>query len=289
MAETDYPRNFSAFTGLIAPYTVPDTSSLAQEISDSAIITALSFISTNDNVCDIWFKAALSTGDEAILDALVAAHTGEPLIDLTPMQVRVVENNLLDPATSLTITGGHHTVIKAGQSITEHTITYPYEIDVVAARYFVPSDDANVKDGDRFDVIGIPGGDPFVGYVTADTAQDETVIPVSNTVFEYLRHGLDFKFDSHDTLYNIVSVDTVAKTLTLSTGLTQAVSVGDLIRIRRFMCRDLHPVKGVVSTIGDLSTGSAGLCANAKMIIRYTPETVPAADFTVSFEWIYSY
>lgn len=55
------------------------TDRLLQEIQVSAIVTAMDYINTAGDACDIWFKAALSSGDEDILDALVAAHSGEPL------------------------------------------------------------------------------------------------------------------------------------------------------------------------------------------------------------------
>ena len=55
---------------------------LTLEIHESAIVTALDGINTSGDVCDIVFKAALSTDDEIILDALVASHSGEPLPDI---------------------------------------------------------------------------------------------------------------------------------------------------------------------------------------------------------------
>ena len=59
---------------------------LTQQITASDIVTALDYVSTSDDVCDIWFKAALSSGDETILDGLVAAHSGEQPDDpVTPV------------------------------------------------------------------------------------------------------------------------------------------------------------------------------------------------------------
>ena len=52
---------------------------LISEISGSAIVAAPDHIDTEGDVCDIWMKAALSEGDETLLDGLVAAHSGEPL------------------------------------------------------------------------------------------------------------------------------------------------------------------------------------------------------------------
>lgn len=285
MADTAYTYSISADF----PNGKVDSARLQQEIRASAIVTALAGISTGGDICSILFKAALSAEDETILDGIVATHSGEPLVDTTPMPVKIVENNLLNPDTALSETDGHDVVIKAGQSLTEQDITYPYELDVLAARYWVATDNDNVKAGDRFDIVGIPGGDPFVGYVTDNVAQGETVIPASETAFDYLRHGMMLKFESHAKIYRILDDDPVAGTLTLSEGLEQAITVGDLIYVRRALCANMNVKKGVVVTIGDLNPGSAGLCANAKLHIMYYPESQPSADFTLCFELIYSY
>ena len=60
------------------------TDSLAQQIQQSAIVTALDYISTAGDNCDIWFKAELSAGDITILNGIVAAHTGVPLPNNQP-------------------------------------------------------------------------------------------------------------------------------------------------------------------------------------------------------------
>lgn len=72
MTETTYTYSISEdFLNSIV-----DTSSLTTEIHGSAITIALDHIDTNDGYCDIVFKAALLPGEEAILNGLVAAHTG---------------------------------------------------------------------------------------------------------------------------------------------------------------------------------------------------------------------
>lgn len=262
---------------------------LKAEIEASAIVTALSVISTLGDVCTIFFKAALSSGDETILDGLVAAHSGEPLEPEMPVQpVKIITANLLNPVSSLSATDGHDVTVKAGQLVTEHDISYPYAIDALAARYYVPSaSPASVED--RFDVIGIPGGDPFVGYVMDNVAQGETVIPVSETAFGYLRHGLYLKFASHDKIYKIKAENPDAGTLTLFEELEQAILLGDLIHIRRMLMSNLQVAKGIERSLGDLSEGSSGLCANAKLRIRYRSAAAPTEDFVLSFELIYSY
>ena len=56
-----------------------NSAALIFEISSSAIVTAPDHVDTEGDVCDIWMKAALSEGDETLLDAVVAAHMGASL------------------------------------------------------------------------------------------------------------------------------------------------------------------------------------------------------------------
>jgi hypothetical protein len=65
---------------------------LTIEIAESVIVTALGGISTSGDVCDIAFKADLSSGDEVVLEALVAAHSGDPLPDVH--EVRAADGKL---------------------------------------------------------------------------------------------------------------------------------------------------------------------------------------------------
>ena len=76
MAATKYTFALSSF-----PNGACATDRLQQEIRASEILTALDRIDTAGSDVDIWFRDALSTGDETILGALVAAHSGAPLPD----------------------------------------------------------------------------------------------------------------------------------------------------------------------------------------------------------------
>lgn len=58
-----------------------DPSRLEREIRASSITTALDYINTSGDDCDLWFKASLDSGEVATLDGLVAAHSGERLPD----------------------------------------------------------------------------------------------------------------------------------------------------------------------------------------------------------------
>lgn len=78
-----------------------DPARLQNEIRASDIVTALCYISTSGDACDCFFKADLSVGDKATLDAIVAAHSGEPLapvpeykVDSQGRQIMVESPNL---------------------------------------------------------------------------------------------------------------------------------------------------------------------------------------------------
>jgi len=85
MAMTKYSYTIStAFPGAKV-----ESSRLTTEIGASTIVTALDHIDTAEGICDIWFKAPLSGGDETLLAGLLAVHSGEALTDVrvTRMQL----------------------------------------------------------------------------------------------------------------------------------------------------------------------------------------------------------
>ena len=73
---------------------------LASELRASAIVTALDNIETAGDVCDLWFKDELSSGDEIILDAVVAAHQGEVRPDLKISYAQGIGAFVPDPSGS---------------------------------------------------------------------------------------------------------------------------------------------------------------------------------------------
>ncbi len=79
MASTKYTKSISSDF----PNQKVNAGRLATEIQASAIVTALDYISTSGDDCDIWFKAELSEGDQTTLTSVCAAHSGEPLADPT--------------------------------------------------------------------------------------------------------------------------------------------------------------------------------------------------------------
>lgn len=66
-----------------------DPGRLSYEIAQSAIVTALDHIETTSSPANttVYMKAALSGGDETILDGLVTAHVNEPLPEDAPVLI----------------------------------------------------------------------------------------------------------------------------------------------------------------------------------------------------------
>jgi hypothetical protein len=61
------------------PNHLVESTRLTLEVQASSIVTAIQHIDTGGDDCDIWFKDALVVGDKAVLDGLVAAHSGAPM------------------------------------------------------------------------------------------------------------------------------------------------------------------------------------------------------------------
>jgi len=66
-----------------------NSAALEDEIRSSNITTALDYTSTLGTDIEIWFKDALSTGDETALDTLVGSHTGETLLEEEVKKVEI--------------------------------------------------------------------------------------------------------------------------------------------------------------------------------------------------------
>lgn len=71
---------------------------LTQEIQQSAIVTALDHINLFGSALDVLFRADLSDADKIILDNLIAAHGGQPLLQ------NVIQNVAVQSQPAITIT-----------------------------------------------------------------------------------------------------------------------------------------------------------------------------------------
>jgi hypothetical protein len=94
------PTQYSFTISTAFPSAKVDASRLTNEIYASSIVTALDHIDTSGDACDVWFKDALSGDDQAVLNGIVAAHSGEPVPDNTPQKVQLYVGEIAVPATA---------------------------------------------------------------------------------------------------------------------------------------------------------------------------------------------
>jgi hypothetical protein len=198
-----------------------------------------------------------------------------------PMPVKNIDTQGLDPETALSCTEFIEVGVHSGEPVSEGLISYPFPVDVAAARYVM--DDSHYEYGDKFDVFGIPAGDPAIGGVTAPASQGDTSVHVSSTVFQYARHGMYLKFQGHDDEYRIESMDSEAGTVELMAPLEQAAGAGETIQVRRPFLINGWVTESILYPIGDLTSGSSKMDAGDSIRIRYYHKTTPTEDYVLPF------
>jgi len=154
-----------------------DSDRLTLEIQNSAIITALDYIETDGDSCDIWFKAELSPGDQSILSTVVANHSGEPLPEPTTdvniksqdasLDLHTVDHGFQDLTGYNVYLPGHRFVATAGQ-INNFDVSYEVDYKLQGMEFQLGG---NPADGDRIsiqlvDVDGIvyPAGTVLITF-----------------------------------------------------------------------------------------------------------------------------
>lgn len=113
-----YTYNYSDFL-----YNKVNLSSLSGEIVGSSITIALDYINSDASNVDIWFKATLPGADVTTLSGIVAAHDGEPPIELTPptmtdgRPIVRADTRPLDTETYFTMAGDSTTGVGDGSAM----------------------------------------------------------------------------------------------------------------------------------------------------------------------------
>lgn len=274
MALTNYERAYSAFTGLVAPYTKPNSDRLKKEIQDSAIVTALDHIDTDDGaqMCDIWFKDALSGGDVTILDGIVAAHTGAPLTPKLPTQpIKEIDVADLDPDYARSDCEGINFDAAAG-AWTKQEVSWPYRVNILNGEGYAGFAD----DGDKPEFRIQP---QLVGVVVAPASQSATQIVVDDgikalfgakTIFpgmylKFKRDGVPGYPDNPDPQtdeYRIEGFDPDTNTVTLGVGLASDVPAMSLVYLVIKYGQKLELQQGESVDIGGHAAGSAPVPAS---------------------------
>lgn len=259
-----------------------DLSRLQQEIRDSAIVVALRDILVEGDDCNIWFKDALSSGDETILDGIVAVHSGEPLAPKLPVQpVKDIDVEGLDSDYARTMVKGINFDVAAGVWA-KKTASWPYGVDLLNGEGYAGFAD----DGDKAAFRVAP---TLIGVAVAPADQGATQIVIDDgikglfadkTVFP----GMFVKFerggdpqnpqgpdnpDPESDEYEIESFDADTNTITVAPGLETGISVMDLVYLAIYYGREIEIQQGEHVDVGGTAAGSAYVPANTSFEIWY--------------------
>lgn len=128
------------------PNSLLDSNRLTREIGASAITIALDCINTSGDDCFILFKADLSPTEKDVLDALVAAHTGEAwpyepppvvaIIRVAKAKATIITPNWCDKCTwyDASVLVADETATDTGDHLT-YALAHPYIIDTYHGRF----------------------------------------------------------------------------------------------------------------------------------------------------------
>jgi hypothetical protein len=191
MAQTyTYSISVDFPNGKVAPDVLTD------QINDSSISTGVLqyinvAISAADN-CDIVFDVALSAGDVTTLDGLVAAHDGEPYLDIQSGEpgwnLRVEDRNLTAPPGSPTV--GLYWIVAAGATgawaghddciAGWNGTTWQYQRPTFGLAAWIFDEDivvVYVDDTTKWDPYGTGGGSSVFGFFVPRQTDDGDADP----------------------------------------------------------------------------------------------------------------
>jgi hypothetical protein len=122
-------------------------SRLTSDIGSSDITIALDYVNTDADVCDIWFKADLSTPEETTLSGLLAAHTGAA-VDIDPptmsdgRPIVRADTRPLDTSTYFTMAGDTASGIGDGKHL---CWDFSNDDDTTGCDYYITPDGYKTK------------------------------------------------------------------------------------------------------------------------------------------------
>ena len=209
---------------------------LDAEISAVSFSQTFDHINVTEDVCDVWFVAAITSGEEDTLDNIIANHDGQPL-DVDPLSVSIDNSSIeqdvnlaeeyRDRSGKLRV---HQTSRKLGLRICWTGVGDD------------TSDITKVGGGEAISFTHLIGqSDPMVKYIDFNIAENET----------WVHEGyLTWRNGWMDTL----TLQIVPRTVTLS-----GVSGGDKTVYGGYLVIPTAPGEGDYEVVNDLTDPNGGL------------------------------
>ncbi|HPI81866.1 MAG TPA: hypothetical protein PK122_01390 [Candidatus Paceibacterota bacterium] len=166
-----------------------DLDTLLNQTRSSAITVALDYINGNPSYVDFFFKAELDSGNQTILNAVVAAHDGTPDVQ----EPAIVRADILTEGLKYVKSGdttqeffAAKTLlvdVSSGETTKIKDFSWPFPIALKSGTIFVSS----AMVGDELEVHVAPN--TLVGALIAPLNVGDTSMYVSPTVLENVKRG----------------------------------------------------------------------------------------------------
>lgn len=192
-----------------------------------------------------------------------------------------------------TPTGGHYRTetetinAVAGPNVTTKLqYSWPFDISVLTI-YLLPSA-ANAGDNLSITVAadtvyGILGNDVFAGT---------TVIPVSQSVIDYIAKGYYAALNdgtNADSLGRVISINAINNTITVETATIHSFSASTPTQVQVSVkpVDNIELVSGLQYTVGMKKIGASFIPANTMVTVEYVNKTVVPKKLVLTYEYLY--
>jgi len=260
---------------------------LTEEISDSSIVTAMDYIFKSGDICDIWFKDSLSTGDQTTLTSICSSHSGLPLLEKVVPSVRIQEETH--------DTGGYFQAeilavnVPSGNAgdITTVDFSWPFPISALSSNLYPSAENV----GDELVVCVAP--DAVIGAIVQDIGIGSDTIYMSTTSLAYADLGQYIKLDdgtnADDMGVIVEKTSTYIKTSVVSTHAFVAATPTYIKRSAymfapgkfKFFKADIR------MPVGESKIGGSYIPANTIFRCKYRNNGTAAKSFYAVFEYLY--
>lgn len=178
--------------------------------------------------------------------------------------------------------------INPGQGvITSQITTFPYTIGMLAFCIQISQDNV----GDKIEALIMPRGQAPLGILTTNLSVGQTVIPIPVSTLAYFQVGYQLTLQSNTTGFleeedEILSIDKIAGTVTLQTGITTAFNQGSYISFLMKRCKNVY-----LTTPGNIQMGNFLRAATFPTImqaqLRYTNNSNQAKVFAYATDYLF--
>tara|TARA_R110000765_G_scaffold386217_1_gene478207 strand:+ start:4181 stop:4750 length:570 start_codon:yes stop_codon:yes gene_type:complete len=174
--------------------------------------------------------------------------------------------------------------ISAGAGLKTHTISFPFDVRLIKAKYF----DLPVNEGDILSVSVSP--ETIIGQIFIPGAIGTTTIYVTDTVVAYLKVGYGVSIvggDGYQDLGMCIAIDAKAQTIRVEKEVTAPYSEGSAILMTAPLVDEVRFTGGGFVEPIDGTVKTKPLPANTPMVIQYNNSDGVSKVFQFNLEILF--